>query len=258
MIETLRAAWPARPIKLRPPVAAWRMHLLALICLLAAGGIIGYVGWGLAPAIIDDFQMRDRAQPVQMSRIEGGRCSSRLAIIHSCDATVVATTKDGVVRSSLHHLFFDFHMGNWTARVMADPARPGVLTTDIGLDRIWHRIGTAALMAAIGLLVLFGPWRNMRRAAAERRRVAALSAQGFSPVALGIQGWQGQVVTVIDPRGGAHQWTVPAKTTLFGVGPGQVLGVAAPGGEAFPLDEKLRWANFTTHERAALKQARTA
>ncbi len=258
MNDALRAAWPARAIALRPPIAAWRTRLLGLVCLLAAGGIFGYLGYGLAPAIIDDVQMRDRARPVQMARIESGRCSSRLAVIHTCDADLVATTKDGVVRRSVHHLFFDFHIGNWTARVMADPARPGILTTDIGLDRIWHRIATAALMALLGLLVLFGPWRHVRRAAEERRRVAALSAQGFSPVALGVQGWQGQVVTVVDPRGGTHRWTMPAKTMLFGVGPGQVLGVAVPGGEAFPLDEKLRWADFTAHERAALKQARTA
>lgn len=258
MIEKLRAAWPARPVSLRPPIAAWRMRLLGITCFLMAAGIFAYVGYGLAPAIIDDVQMRDRARVVQMARIEGGRCSSRLAIIHSCDATIAATTKEGVVRQSLHHLFFDFHTGNWTARVMADPARPGIFATDIGLDRIWHRVGTALFIALIGLFVLAAPWGQIRRAAAERRRVKALSAQGFSPVALGIQGWQGQVVTVVDPRGGAHRWTMPAKTTLFGVGAGQVLGVAAPGGEAFPLDEKLRWADFTTHERAALKQARTA
>ncbi|MBR0656729.1 hypothetical protein [Plastoroseomonas arctica] len=258
MIERLRALWPTRPIKLRSPVAAWRGWVFALFCVLFAGGILAYVGISLAPGLIDDVQMRNRARPVQMARIEGGRCSSRLALLHSCEATVVATTKEGLVRRPLNHVFFDLHVGGWTAQVLADPERAGVFSTDIGLDRIWHRFGTALFFIVIALVMLVSPWSHLRRAAAERRRIATLSEQPVTPVALAIQGWQGQVVTLADPSGASHRWTMPNKTPLFALGGGYVLGVTGASGEAFPLDEKLRWARLTDLERAALKQARPA
>ncbi|MES2712324.1 MAG: hypothetical protein V4653_12135 [Pseudomonadota bacterium] len=258
MIDRIRAAWPVRPVALRTPLGSWRPWGLVVVCLAVAGGVFGFVGYALAPGIIDDFQMRDRARPVAMARLENGRCSSRLALLHSCEATVVATTKEGPVRRPLLQVFADFHMGNWSATVMADPQRAGVFSTDIGLDRIWHRIGTALFFLAIGVVALFAPWGGLRRAAAEKRRLASLSGEALAPVPLGIRGWEGQVVTVVDPRGGDHRWTMPPKASLFALGDGYVLGVAKPGGEAFPLDEKLRWARLTTHERAAIRQARAA
>jgi hypothetical protein len=145
----------------RSPIAAWRGWTFAILCVLAAGGTFGLVGYALAPGIIDDVQMRSRPQLVQMARIEGGRCSSRLAILHSSEATVTATTKEGPVRRSLTHVFFDLHVGGWTVRVLGDPLRPGVFTTDIGLTCIWHRIGTALFFVAFGVGMLVAPWANL-------------------------------------------------------------------------------------------------
>ncbi|MDB5316688.1 MAG: hypothetical protein JWO24_2532 [Rhodospirillales bacterium] len=82
-----------------------------------------------------------------------------------------------------------------------------------------------------------------------------MSGQPLTPVALAIQGWHGQMVSVAHPHGVIQHWAVPPKTPLFALGDGYVLGVTGPGRDAFPLDEKLRWAKLTDHERAALKQA---
>lgn len=260
MIERIRAALPRRSLVLKPYVGAWRGWLLTLLGLAAGGGIFAWIGIALAPGVIDDFQMRNRAQPVSMARVVDGRCRSKVAILHDCSATLVTRGKNGEVRREIEQLFIDFHVGNWTVQVMGDPERPDVLTTDVGLDRIWHRIVTLALFALLGLAIPFGLYRYMRSQAAERRRLAAISGQALEPVPLHLISRNNNTTVVGDAAGQSYAWTVPQRTKLFGLGleqDGVVLGLRpASGGEAFPLDEKLRRVDLTDHERAAVKRAR--
>lgn len=260
MIERIRAALPRRSLVLKPYVGAWRGWLLAVVGLAAGAGIFAWIGIALAPGVIDDFQMRNRAQPVSMARVVDGRCRSKAGILHDCSATLVTRGKNGEVRRQIEQLFIDFHVGNWTVQVMSDPERPDVLTTDVGLDRIWHRIVTLALFALLGLAIPFGLWRMMRSQGAERRRLAALSGQALEPVPLQLLARNGNALTVGDMAGQSYAWTVPQRTKLFGIDPQRgdlVLGLRpASGGEAYPLDEKLRVVDLTDHERAAVKQAR--
>lgn len=62
------------------------------------------------------------------------------------------------------------------------------------------------------------------------------------------------------PAGGGprHTWQLGNKVPPIWVDPrgGIALGVTAPGGALFPLDEELTWLDFTPEERGTLRAAR--
>jgi hypothetical protein len=261
MIAGIAAALPRRPLVLKPYTGAWRGWVAVLFGLVLSGGILFWAST-LAPGVMDDFAMRNRAQPVSSARLVDGRCRSKAGILHDCSATIVARGKDGEVRRHIEQLFIDFHVGDWTVQVMGDPDRPQVLTTDIGLDRIWHRIVTLLLFVAFALAIPFGFWRILRTQNAERRRVAALSGQALQPVPVQVLSRNGNALVVGDEAGQAYHWTFPPRRKLFEVDPAQglvlALRPAAGGGEAYPMDEKLTVVDLNDHERAAVRNARPA
>ncbi|HEY4253335.1 MAG TPA: hypothetical protein VGM87_19155 [Roseomonas sp.] len=261
MIEQVRAALPRRPLHLKPYVAAWRGWLLMLLGLAAAGGIFAWIGIALLPGIVSDYGIRDTARPLVSARVEpGGRCRSHYGLLHDCTVTLSGRVdaKSPPVRLENSILFFDFHVGDWSVQAMGDPAQPKWLTTDIALDHIWNRVVTLVLFAGLGLLIPFGLVRFTIRQNRERARVAAISGQVLEPVALRVAGRDNTSTTVTDAEGHSYRWQLPGRTRLL-VDPrqaGTVLGVRpAAGGEAYPIDEKLRVIDLTAQERAALKAA---
>jgi len=124
------------------------------------GGLFFLAGTALlaveiAPGLRDDLAIRAAARPDPSVRLVSGRCRARLFLLQHCEISLAWRGKDGSGTREMHYLFVEPHAGNWSVQPVLDPARPGLPSTDLGIERITNRIATAAgmLLAALALVV---------------------------------------------------------------------------------------------------------
>lgn len=125
------------------------------------GALLFTVGIGAmvaseAPGIRDDLAVRDAARPIAGLRVVEGRCRGRLMLIQSCDLTLAWSGKDGSGTRRLSYMFVEPHAGDWSVQPVADPARPQLVTTDLGLARLTNRIVSLAAIAGLGVVLVVG------------------------------------------------------------------------------------------------------
>jgi hypothetical protein len=254
------AAFPQRPLQLKPGRGAVGGWMMALLGLLLFGGFLLLMAVEIGPEIRDDFAVRDQARPAAFARVSEGRCHSRMFLFQSCDVTLDWRDKDGSHTRKLSYMFVEPHMGTWTATPMMDPQRPWLVTTDLGLDRLWNRVATAAGGVLFALAIIAGLFLAARQAQAKRREVAALSGRVLRPVPVAFDGWsKGPTWRVRDESGAVFEWPVRKsdKPYLLDAERGLVLALRDPaGGPAFPLDDKLRFVSLTKEERSRIEAAR--
>ena len=78
-------------------------------------------------------------------------------VLHICDVTLNLRTPTGTVVRRVNTVFTGFHVGEYNIRVMADPARPDLVTTDLALDRLWNRTITLLVIAgALSSIIVAG------------------------------------------------------------------------------------------------------
>lgn len=252
-LAALRAAFPDRPLNVSGPISTWRNWVFGL--LLFPIGIGWWAGASLLPAILTDLELRGGAIPVQ-GRVEG-RCQTKYGLLQTCDMVVTSGRgKDGnAIRQSLEYVFVEPHSGSYSVQVMADPARPGLLTTDMGLNHLTNRAITLAVVAAFGLAMGVAAIALMRSGGKQKRLLRSMSGHRLTPVpAYVVRDREGWKVTPAD-GGGTSTWQLPRKAEPFWLSPSQgiALAVTTPGSALFPLDRDLRWADLTEGERAGLK-----
>lgn len=261
-MSAVLAAFPPRPLQLKPGRGSLGGWMMALLALLLFGGFIAMLAIEIGPAIRDDFAVRDTAQPVSAARVSEGRCQSRMLLFQTCDLTLAWRDKDGSHTRKVSYMFVEPHFGSWTAQPMMDPRQPSLVTTDLGLDRLWNRVATAAGGGIFALLLIGGLFVAARKSQAKRGEVKALSGRVLQPVAVAFDGWgDGPSWRVRDERGAVFEWPVRKSDKPFVLDPqnGLVLALRAPGGgPAFPLDDKLRFVILTQDERARIEAARWA
>lgn len=254
----LATAFPRRALRLRQPLGLWRVLLLwggALVLALAA---VFFLTMQIGPDLASDFQIRETARPLGNARLVSGRCKTHLGLLHDCDITL---RQDGKARAALtrdvHYLFADFHTGAYIVNaVLGDPDRPGSLTTDIGMDRLWNRLVLLVIVAVLAVATLIAVVVQVAAAMRQRRLVRSLSGRALSPVPLRLVARGKSTWVVQRPDGGRESWEVSprAKPFLLDSAQGLILGVTAPGaGSVFPLDEKLAWLVLEPAEQLALQ-----
>lgn len=140
----------AEPLRLPPQERGWVGIFWVLFGVVALAGLLFACAWFTAPAVISDWQVRETAQPVPAGRVSEGKCSAKL-VIHICDMTLSLRTPAGPVSRRVNYVFSGVQFGDYSAGVMADPARPDRVTTDLGLDRLWNR--TITLLVLVGALM---------------------------------------------------------------------------------------------------------
>jgi hypothetical protein len=162
----------AEPLRLPPQGQGWMATFWVLFGVVALAALLGACAFYTAPALVSDWQVRAAAEPVAEARISNGKCSSKIAI-HICDLTLSLRRPTGTVTRRVNYVFAGLHVGDFGAGPMADPARPDLITTDLGLDRLWNRtITLAAIMAALAAAI-FGALLSL-----VRNRRAASGAAG--------------------------------------------------------------------------------
>ncbi|MEH3147710.1 MAG: hypothetical protein PGN34_20735 [Methylobacterium frigidaeris] len=157
MTGSPETASPARTeaLRLPPQRAGWAATFWVLFGVVALGAILAACAWFTAPAVISDWQVRASAQPVPAARVSEGKCSAKL-VIHICDVTLSLRTPNGTVQRRVNYVFSGFHAGDYSVGVMADPARPDLVTTDLGLDRLWNRTITLVVLAGALAACIYG------------------------------------------------------------------------------------------------------
>lgn len=258
-MQSVLAAFPRRPLTVKPGRGATAGWVLAILGLLLFGGFLALIGAQIAPAIRDDLAIRDGAQPAPQVRVHGGRCRSRLAVFQDCEVTLTWRGKNGSLTRTMHYMFVEPHLGSWSVMPMMDPAKPDLVSTDLGVERLTNRILTAVGAVIFALALIAGGFIAARKAQRKSGEAKALSGRALEPVPVAFDGWgQGPTWKVRDERGGTFEWPVGKKDKPFVLDDQRGLVLAlrpAEGGPAFPLDEKLRFVTLSPEERAAVRQA---
>ena len=246
------SALPARALHGRPPgvraTAAW-----SLLGLLMFGVTLGFVVVFFPPDLVTDWQVRGTALTLRDGTVRDSDCNGS-DLLEICNMTVSAPIGRGVVQRRVHYAFVSAQDTPVTIQVVADPAHPDWLTTDLALDVFWDRVaslvGTTAVLAA---LVFGGGWAALR----SYRRARVWHRADSLAVALRLVSRQrvrnGEIWTVRSDDGQTARWPVPRRSAPFTLGSaGQILGLQRTAdSEIMPLDEKLSWVDLSPAERAA-------
>ena len=136
---------PSRPLTAYPPGhSLWSPIMVIGFWLIA----LYFVTYGMLqpiPDLMADWSIRQTAQPISGGHIENGKCSTRLFLVGCHGTLILRRAGEPDIRREVSHHFVDFHMGDYKARIMADPANPNHLTTDLFLDKLFNRIITLPL-----------------------------------------------------------------------------------------------------------------
>ena len=152
----------AAPLRLPPERMGWGAIFWVLFGVVLLGGILAASAIYTAPVVISDWQVRETAQPVPSARVSEGKCSAKL-ILHICDATLTLRIPQGSVTRRVNYVFTGLHAGDYGVGVMADPAQPERVTTDLGLDRLWNRTITLLVLAGAIMACIYGALRSLIR-----------------------------------------------------------------------------------------------
>lgn len=260
MSDPIARAFPARPLRIRAPLSAWRAWLLGILGFLLFAGGMAAISIEVLPVLASDYQVRGTAVALPKTRVESGRCSVRWFLLNDCEATLVIPQDRGSpIRREVGYIFFEPSAGNREVMPMGDPARPELTTTDLGLERFVNRAVTYGVLMAGMLALCLGALAIPMGVGRQRRALAEMSERGLNPVPARLVRQQNVWNVTAIPDGRTARWNLGRKGEPFVVDPrgGIVLAVTgSAGGPPFPLDEKLSWLDLTEQERAALWAAR--
>ncbi|MBS7812082.1 hypothetical protein [Roseococcus pinisoli] len=260
MSDPIARAFPVRPLRIKAPLHPWRAWLLALMCVVLFGGGMVAVSYKTLPVLLTDYQVRNTAVVLPKTRVERGVCRVRFFLLNDCDATLVVPQDRGpAFRREVNYTFFEPSAGSRQVIAMGDPARPELITTDLGLDHFINRVVTFAVLMGFLLLLCLGSLRIPLIAHRQRRTAAILSGQVLNPVPVVLERSQAGWKATATSDGRSDTWRLGAKAEPFVVDHRSGIALAvtgAAGGPLFPLDEKLSWLDLSDEERAAIWAAR--
>jgi hypothetical protein len=247
---------PMRPLTVHAPGVGLRAQLWVAFWSLAVAAALGFFIVPLIGDLASDYSLVGKAQPVADARVHGS-CSTHGGVLTRCSATLVARGESAEIERKVDYFFVDFHPGSYEVAVIADPARPALLTTDLALDKLTNRLVTLALagplFASIIVLILLGARRTLRTQRATSR---ALSNQVLRPVLLRMESYAlGDWHVSPAPNVLAREWRVPRRARPIVMDPDRklVLGVTSGDGAiSMPLDRELRWIGLDAAERSSL------
>jgi len=261
--QSVLDAFPKRPLRvLKSPIASpWLNIVAVLVCLVFAGGFVGFV----APELMRDWKISAAPVTVRDADVTNGRCRTHYVIV-DCSATVSYSVAGVPYRSEPSFLFFSLDSYD-RASVVRSASNPDLATLDIGLDQLWNRIIAlicfVALFAGVGIYVI--------TLIPEARRATRLRQQkvGVIPMVVEIAAAKSSYgQTTYDffyDDGGQKRKTqnLMRKDEPFVVGKkGQhalaLAVLAGHGVRPILLNERLTTVELTDDERNALRAARNA
>ncbi|MDD3444365.1 MAG: hypothetical protein PHS60_03070 [Zavarzinia sp.] len=257
MTDLSRIHLPHRPLAVAPPGAEPRQTVLLVAFLFVLGlGLVAFSAW-LGPGLVADLPLRQGLAPVDGGRVLETSCGRARFLVY-CIFAVEAPGADGLlVRDTAPIFFLSLPDEDLASAVVADPARPGRLTTAFALDTYWNRLGTFIATAFILLaLTILGARRTVGDVFRKRAFRRAFATGLARPVALTLEkrtrwGWR---VRHGEGKGRREAWQVDWKDQPLMLDPGRsiILGVTVDGTHVLPVDAGGRFIGLDTTEAMAL------
>jgi hypothetical protein len=146
--------------------------------------IIAFMVFGEGPGLLRDYEISRNPVEVEDATIVNGKCTTRKAIFTTCSADLLYDHDGTRHESDVEIMFVDLHSGDYETSVVISGDNPSLATLSLGLDKLWNRAISFAIMlfllvAGIIALVLQG-----LRAAATRKRIATPALLTPVPVLL--------------------------------------------------------------------------
>ena len=155
--------------RLPPRGGGLRQRIWATLGVLMFAGFLVAMVVFTGPPLVSDWQIHATAQPAEQGRIVKGSCTTKI-VFAICDLTLSNRTAAGTTTRSVNYAFTDLHFGDYSAEAMVDPAHPELITTDLGLDKLWNRtltfLGAGVLMLGFVTLPIVAFFRKRQESRA--------------------------------------------------------------------------------------------
>ena len=257
------SALPNRPITVRPPHTIGPLSTFGLFAMLF--GLLACALWWLAPDLARDWRIDGEVARAEGARIEEARCRSRLVLLTVCDITflderradppagrcgISSSTGPSASRSC------------WCRSKSAGASDPRAISTNLGLDKLYHRLLALTLIVALLVFSIALSIQLLWQGVVTRRVLVGLSGQRLHPVVVTLEGsipiaHKRRRWTYLYDRDGSQERAFIELATsndpLFVTPDGkQALALCGPdGGVPLLLDAKLASLDLTEAERAA-------
>ncbi|KQR67833.1 hypothetical protein [Rhizobium sp. Leaf341] len=138
---------PQRALKLAPDaVSAPRAYYWSTpIILVLAVFLLVWEG----PGVLRDFTISQNPVVVEDGDVQNGRCTTRKAVFTDCEARLVYRYDGRDYATDVEIMFVDFHVGDYETGLVISGDHPELATITLGLDKLWNRIITLALLTLI-------------------------------------------------------------------------------------------------------------
>ncbi len=252
---------PDRPIKLKR-TGVWPGVWQYLGALLLSGLALFFAVWQ-TPNIVDDWMIAQDPVVIDDAVITDGECSTSRGIFVDCSAHVSYAVDGQPIEKNIELMFLDFGSGDYMVDVVRSQAQPTKATLSLGLDMLWNRTLTVAVIVA--LLAIFGYALFRSGLNQDRNRRLAMRASILTPLAVPVL-QVNKVLggTVVQYQYGVGKKQQPLLTTSrfrknegplwLGEDGSQALAVMPQNGSVpVLLDNDLERLDITADERAAVQ-----
>ena len=185
----LSSALPDRPITVRPPQTVGPASAAGLFALLF--GLLAGAVWWLGPDLVRDWRIDGEVVRAESARIEEARCRSRLMLFTVCDVTFLTGRAADAPRQTLWYFFID-RVGQEPIALVrpkaGDASDPASITTNLGLDKLYHRLLALALIVGLLAFCIVLSAQVQWQGVIIRRALAGLSGQRLVPVVVTLEG----------------------------------------------------------------------
>lgn len=160
--------FPTRPVTIRrDSVSRPHGYVFLTFFMLAMAAFIAY--WQ-GPDLLKDIEISKHPLVLDDGNIQNGKCTTRKGILTDCEARLVYSRDGRNYQKDVHLFFVDFHVGDYESDLVISAEHPELATLTIGLDKLWNRIISFAVLfllvagAGVGLL-----WLGLRVGRVERQ-----------------------------------------------------------------------------------------
>lgn len=255
------AALPDRPIAVRPPATIRPQSSVARFTVLI-GLLVGGLWW-LGPDLARDWQIGRDTVAAREARMGEARCLSAFRVLKTCD---IPFSEGAGSSRVLWYFYLDTAQPGSIVLLRdgsAPDAGPETITTNLGLDKLYHRLFSLVVIVGILMLVVVTSVRALRTGTAARRAFQHLNGQRLSPVIVALDGSfltglkRRRWTYLYDDAGGRPGWafvelsnrTEPLYVARDGK---RALAVIGPGGGVpMLLDADLSALDLTAAEKEA-------
>lgn len=154
---------PPRPLKLKRGVLSIPFAYYFSPPILLAIAIFMFVAEG--PGILRDYKISQNPVEIENGDLNGS-CKTRKGVFTTCDAKLAYDYEGKHFSSEVEVMFIDVHSGDYEAGLVISRSDPALATISLGLDMLWNRIITLAILTILlglgGIALLLGLVRYFR------------------------------------------------------------------------------------------------